>query len=72
MAAQNKRAAAVVNRCSKRPLPGQPFANVENKRCRPYPFAAYKYSQEHTVVSIESEARKVETGYPTFRGCRGR
>jgi len=34
---QYTRAAAVANRCRKRPVPGQPSANVEAKRCRNTP-----------------------------------
>jgi hypothetical protein len=54
-------ATLVSNRRSRRPMPGQPSANVENSRCNPHLFKRMRFA---TV----SKHTKLGTDYPLFWG----
>jgi hypothetical protein len=51
----------VSSRKSRRPMPGQPSANVENSRCNAHLFAAYE-------MRNNIETRKTGNGLSPFRG----
>jgi len=51
----------VSSRRSRRPIPGQPSANVENSRCNPHLLAAYE-------IHNRTERRETGNGPSPFRG----
>ena len=55
----------VRSRRSRRPIPGQPSAKVENSRCNPHPF-------QRRRLGKEAEGLKLGVRYPPFRGLRAR
>ena len=54
-----KRNVAVITRCRRRPLPGQPFGNVEKRRCKDTPFSAWSLGYLQLSRKRPNEGREL-------------